>query len=180
MVDELNHEEDSPENQSGETGSIEAEGPQGDVGQSDDTYDLENLLAQKDEELARANVQIAELEGTVSDRDVDIAALEQSVNEMGEKLASTSDSLVEAVTSYRNMIIQANPDIVVELISGDTVESLNESLEKARRLIGQVRQGLETEIAMARVPTGAPERRSPDLSALSPREKIQYGIGGKK
>ena len=179
MVDELNHEEDSLENQSGETESIEVEEPQGDTGQSADTYDLETLLAQKDEELVRANAQIAELEGAVSDRDVDIATLGQSINEMEERLASTSDSLVEAVASYRNMIIQASPDIVEELITGDTVESLNESLEKARGLIGRVRQGLETEIALARVPVGAPERRPPDLSALSPREKIKYAIGGK-
>jgi len=30
------------------------------------------------------------------------------------------------------------------------------------------------------VPAGAPGRRASDLSALSPREKIQYAIGGKK
>ena len=67
-----------------------------------------------------------------------------------------------------------------ELISGDTIESINESLDKAKGLINRVRQGLETEISLGRVPAGAPERRPPDLSALSPREKIQYAIGGKR
>lgn len=180
MVDEVNHEEDLMECQSGETDSIETEEPQGDEGQSVGADDLEALLAQKDEELVRANARITELEEAVSGRDVDIVALEQSINELEEKRAATEDSLVEAVTSYRNMIAQANPDIVEELINGDTIEALNESLEKARRLIGRVRQGLETEIALAKVPAGAPERRPPDLSALSPREKIQYAIGGKK
>jgi hypothetical protein len=67
-----------------------------------------------------------------------------------------------------------------ELISGDTIEAVNESLEKAKNLIGRVRQGIETEISRARVPAGAPERRPPDLSALSPSEKILYGIGGRR
>ncbi len=180
MVDEVNHEEDLMECQSGETDSIETEEPQGDDGQSVGADDLEALLAQKDEELVRANARIAELEGAVLDRDSDIASLQQFMAGLEERLAVTNDSLVEAVTSYRNMIAQANPDIVEELINGDTIEALNESLEKARSLIGRVRQGLETEIALARVPAGAPERRPPDLSALSPREKIQYAIGGKK
>jgi hypothetical protein len=159
VVDEVNQEEDSLECQSGEADSSETEGSQGDAGKPDDADDLEALLVQKDEELARANAQIDALE---------------------EKLAATGDSLVRAVNSYRDMIVQANPDIVEELIGGDTIESLNESLEKARSLIGRVRQGLEAEIILARVPAGAPERRPPDMSALSPREKIQYAIGGKK
>jgi chromosome segregation ATPase len=174
LVDEINQEEDTLEGQPGETDSIETEEPQGSAD------NLESLLAQREEELARASARIAELDGTVLDRNGEIASLKQSLTEMEEKLAATNDSLVGAVASYKSMVIRTNPDIVGELISGDTIESVNESLEKARSLIGRVRQGLETEIASARVPAGAPERRSPDLSALSPREKIQYGIGGKK
>ena len=179
MVDEVNHEEDLLKCQSGEADSVETEEPQGDDVQSVSADDLEALLAQKHEELARANAQITELEEAVSGRDVDVAALEQSINELEEKRMAAENSLARAVTSYREMIVQTNPDIVEELISGDTIESLNGSLEKARNLIGRVRQGLETEIALTRVPAGAPERRPPDLSALTPREKIKYAIGGK-
>ena len=46
-----------------------------------------------------------------------------------------------------------------------------------KALVTKVKQGLEIEISLARVPAGAPERTLPDLSALSPREKIQYAIG---
>jgi uncharacterized coiled-coil protein SlyX len=179
VVDEVTNGGDLLENQSGEAGSIEAEESQGGAGQSVNTDFLESLLAQKDDELARSNTRIAELEQAVSDRDSDLASLQQSMAELEEKLTATSNSLTEAVTSYRDVIVRTNPDIVEELINGDTIESLNESLAKARSLIGRVRQGLETEIALARVPVGAPERRPPDLSALSPREKIKYAIGGK-
>ena len=174
LVDELDQKEGSLENQPGEADGSETEEPQGDA------VNPEALLVQKDEGLARANARIAELDEIVLDRDGEIASLKQSFTEMEEKLTVTNDSLSEAVASYKNMVIRTNPDIVEELISGDTIESVNESLEKARSLVGKVRQGLETEIASGRVPAGAPERRSPDLSALSPREKIQYGIGGKK
>jgi chromosome segregation ATPase len=179
VVDEVNQ-EDMLEYQSGGTDSVETEEPQDDAGQSVGADGMEALLAQKDEELAGANARIAELEEALLGRDVDIAALEQSISGLEERLAAANNALVEAVNSYRDMIVRANPDIVEELISGDTIESLNESLEKARSLIGRVRQGLETEIALTRVPAGAPERRPPDLSALSPREKIQYAIGGKR
>jgi len=180
VVDEVNREEDLLECQPDGADSVEPEGPQGDAGQPAGADDMEALLTQKDEELVRANARIAELEEALLDRDSDIASLQQFMAELEERLAVTNEALTEAVNSYRTMIVQANPDIVEELISGDTIESLNESLEKARSLIGRVKQGLETEIALARVPAGAPERRPPDLSALSPREKIQYAIGGKR
>jgi uncharacterized coiled-coil protein SlyX len=128
--------------------------------------ELEGLLAQKDEELARADACITELERVVA--------------ESAERLDTVSGSLAEAVASYRALVVQSNPEVLEELISGDTVEAINESLREAKTLIGRVRQGLETEITLARVPSGAPERTSPDLSALSSREKIQYGLGGKR
>lgn len=174
MVDEVRQKEDLQEDQPSEPDYIETQESH------DDADRLETLLAQKDEELARANARIAELDEIVLGRDGEIASLKQSFTELEEKLAVTNDSLSKAVASYKSMVIRTNPDIVEELISGDTIELVNESSEKARSLIGKVRQGLETEIASGRVPAGAPERRSPDLSTLSPREKIQYGIGGKK
>jgi len=75
-------------------------------------------------------------------------------------------------------VVQSNPDVVEELIGGETIESINKSLDKAKVLVSKVRQGIEAEISMMKIPAGAPERTSPDLSAMSPREKIQYAIGG--
>jgi len=114
--------------------------------------ELEALVAQKDEELTQANSRVSELEQAVA----------------------------KAVASYKAMVTQSNSEVPEELISGDTIDSVNESLMKAKALIGKVRQGLEAEITSSKVPAGAPLRTPPDLSALSPREKIQYAIGGKK
>ena len=128
--------------------------------------ELEGLVAQKDEELTKANARITELEQAVAGSD--------------EKLTTIKNSLTEAVASYKATVVQANPEVLEELITGDTIQSINESLKKAKTLISRVRQGLEVEISGAKIPAGAPQRTPPDLSALSPREKIQYAIGGKK
>jgi len=128
--------------------------------------ELEGFLAEKDEELVQTDARIAELE--------------QAIAELSEKLKTASDSLVEAVDSYKATVLQANPEVPEELIRGDSIESIDESLKKAKTLIGRVRQGLEAEISAAKIPIGAPQRTPPDLSGLSPREKIQYAIGGKK
>ena len=128
--------------------------------------ELEGLVAQKDEELTKTNARITELE--------------QAVAESEEKLTTIHNSLAEAVAGYKAMVVQANPEVLEELVTGDTVDSINDSLNKAKTLVSRVRQGLETEISGAKIPAGAPQRTPPDLSALSPREKIQYAIGGKK
>lgn len=67
--------------------------------------------------------------------------------------------------------------MLAELITGETVDEINESLKKARALIERVKQEMEAETAKTMVPAGAPQRMPMDLSALSPREKIQYAIG---
>ena len=142
------------------------EGEEAEQRQAPTITELEGLVAQKDEELTKANARITELE--------------QAVAESEEKLTTIQNSLTEAVAGYKAMVVQANPEVLEELVTGDTVNSINDSLNKAKTLVSRVRQGLETEISGAKIPAGAPQRTPPDLSALSPREKIQYAIGGKK
>jgi len=84
------------------------------------------------------------------------------------------------VSSYRALAIKSNPGVPEELIAGDSVEEIDHSLVGAQALIDRVRQRLETEIAGARIPAGAPLRTPVDLSALSPQEKIQYAIGERR
>ena len=121
--------------------------------------ELEALVAQKEEELAKASARVSELEQVVVESD---------------------GNLAQAVSSYKALVVKANPEVLEELISGDSIEQVNESVERANTLISRVKEGLEAEVAKVRVPAGAPERTLPDLSALSPREKIQYAIGGKR
>ena len=142
--------------------------------------ELEALVAQKGEELTETNARIVELEQAVAGRDSEIATLKQSKAESDEKLTTIGNSMTEAVASYKALVVQANPGVPEELITGDSIEAIDQSLGNARSLVFKVKQGLEIEASKIKVPAGAPERTPPDLSALSPREKIQYAIGGRR
>jgi len=172
LADELDPREDLPEVAVDESGRSEVSEIR--------IAEFEGLVAQKDDELARVNALVDELEQAITIKDGDMAALTQSRDGLEDRLTALSNSLVEAITSYKTMVIEANPEVVAELISGDTIESINESLSQAKTLVSKVRQGVEAEISLTRVPAGAPERASLDLSSLSPREKIQYAIGGRR
>ena len=142
--------------------------------------ELERLAAEKDKELSLANARIAELEQTVASLESEVGALKQSNLESDQKLAEVSNALSQAISSYKARVTESHPEIPVDLMTGDTIETIDNSLENTKALIGRVRQGLETEMAATKVPAGAPQRTPTDLSVLSPREKIQYAIGGKR
>jgi uncharacterized coiled-coil protein SlyX len=128
--------------------------------------ELEQLVAQKESELAAKDSRITELEQAVASRDSQLAELE--------------GKLSQAVASYKALVVKANPAVPAELISGESVEEIDQSLANARVLVDRVRQELESEIAAAKIPAGAPPRTPLDFSVLSPKEKIQYAIGERR
>lgn len=132
-----------------------------------------------EEELLTLKARVSELEVVVAGKDKEIAGLKQTGLETEKRLTVANDSLSKAVGSYKTAVVRSNPEVVEELINGDTIASIDDSLSRAKDLVSKVRLGVQNEISLAKVPAGAPERTSPDLSALSPREKIQYGIGKK-
>ncbi len=143
--------------------------------------ELEGLTAEKRalaSELETKGAAITELEQVIVTKDSDIVTLKQAASESDVTLSEAKQSLANAVVAYKAVVVQANPYITEELITGNTIDELNQSVEKAKTLIAQVRTSIEAEIASGKVPAGAPARTPPDLSALSPREKIQYAIKG--
>ena len=132
----------------------------------------------EEDESAEVISRVAELEQVMTERDGEIGRLKHTGEELEERCRTLEESLTKAVTGYKTLVIKSNPDIIEDLIDGDTIESINESLEKAKDLVSRVRQGVEAEISKVKVPVGAPERSSPDLSTLSAAEKIRYAIGG--
>lgn len=168
--DELNPAESTVQNpREDELGQSETSGER--------VAELENLIAQKDQELASRDTRISELEQAAASLESEIATLKQAVAESDDSLNKLNESLKQAVASYKTLVIQSNPDVPEELITGDSIEAITGSLASARELVTKIRKGMEAEVSLARVPIGAPERTAPDLSALSPREKIQYAIG---
>ena len=154
--------------------------PNGEDLESSRVAELEEIIAEKERELADKGSRISELERAIAERDNQIAALKQSVAELEPRLTELENSLSQAISSYRALVIKSNPGLPEELIAGDSVEEIDDSLAGAQALIDRVRQRLEAEIAGARIPAGAPQRSPVDLSALSPQEKIQYAIGERR
>ena len=145
--------------------------------------ELARLKQEKEElirELESKNAAITGLEQTVASKDSEITILKQAIAESEQKLTEINDTLAQAVVSYKSLVVETHPEIPADLITGDTIEAINESLENARALIDKVKQGIEAEASRTKVPAGAPQRVPLDLSVLSPREKIQYAIGGKR
>ncbi len=141
---------------------------------------LEEALARKEAELNESRTKVASLESTLQVRESEMTATRKSADEAQGRLSVTGKALAEAITGYRTLALQLNPGVTEDLITGGTVAAIDESLAKAKTLIGRVRQSVEKEIAEGRVPIGSPGRQPPDLASLTPREKINYAIGGKK
>ncbi len=138
--------------------------------------ELDELLTKRTAELISANTRLANLEQQIAGKESEIENLKKAGIELEGKLETASSSLAEAVAGYKEMVVKASPEIVGEMVSGETIQAINESLEKAKALVNKVKQGLESEISLAKVPVGSPERGHLDFSTLSPREIIQYAI----
>ncbi|MEE8420446.1 MAG: hypothetical protein V3R92_03195 [Dehalococcoidales bacterium] len=131
-------------------------------------------------QLESGGLRITGLEQAVADRDGELAVLKETVVKADQELTGVGNSLAQAVESYQAQVAAANPDVPAELITGGTIDAVNESLENARSLVDKVKLGIEAEASRVKVPAGAPQRAPLDLSVLSPREKIQYAIGGNR
>jgi len=141
-----------------------------------------DVLSQQNEalnrELKSREATVLKLELALTGKDGEIAALRQSLDGAKRQLDEIGQALPQAVDAYKTLVVQANPGVLAELVTGDSVEAVNESLKNARLLVDRVKQDMEAEASRTKVPAGAPPRALPDLSALSPREKIKYAIGG--
>ncbi len=121
---------------------------------------------------------VTDKEQELTGKDSEVTALKQAVAEAEKRLTDVNDALAKAVASYKALVVESSPGVLAELITGDNVDEVDESLKNAKILIDRVRQEIEEETSKTKVPAGAPQRAPLDMSALSPREKIQYAIGG--
>ncbi len=139
-----------------------------------DALKLENERLKS--ELKVASEKIAGMARTLTEKDAEIATIKQVAEDFMQKLEATKNALAQTAAAYKELVAQANPGLVSEMIKGETVEEINESVKSARALVERVKQEVGAENAKVRVPAGAPGRTPLDLSALSPREKIKYAI----
>ena len=112
----------------------------------------------------------------LSQDSLEIERLTALVSEQESKIDGLKQQVETAVSRYRIALIDGAPELPEELIHGSSIEELDRAMESARKIVEKVASRIEARAPEARVPSGAPARRSADLSGLSPREKIMYAI----
>jgi hypothetical protein len=101
-----------------------------------------------------------------------IADLEGRLTSLGRDFEGAKAAYAYAVEDYKRLAASSNPLIPIEAISGATIEEVKESLDRARKLVANVQSSLRE----GAVPAGAPARAGLDISAMSTKEKINYGL----
>lgn len=129
---------------------------------ADGEDEAENLKHENEalnRELKDMDAAILKLEQERAARDSEIVALKQAMEDAEGRIKETGENLTKAVASYKEQVIQGNPGVPADMIVGETVEEIDESLKKALALIEKVRQEMEAEASKMRIPGGAPQHR---------------------
>lgn len=147
---------------------------------AEETTNKSNPENSDTEDVAVLKSRIVGLEKLLGERDAELTASRKSAEELRETLTGKNTELTEAVAGYRKLVLEANPEVTEELLNGEGIQAINESLFKAKNLISKLKQKMEKDVTRARIPIGSPGRQNLDPSGMSPREKIHYAIGGKK
>ena len=125
----------------------------------------------------------AALEQAITERESRITELEKALGEVqrhseasAAEIASLKEARDQAVSKYLSMAKALNPAIPEGIIGGETIEEIDQSIEKSKAIVEAVKQALKSEASAASVPAGAPPRGGVSTESLSPREKIAYAI----
>ena len=142
----------------------------------DEIEALQEELTESRSENERLQSEAAEAQARTKEVASSLTAMRGQLSATEADAEALRTSLREAIEEYRQAALTADPTLPPELVSGETVAEVRQSLETARTTIARVRERMADEDASFRVPPGAPPRRAPDLSALSPRDKIAEGL----
>jgi hypothetical protein len=106
---------------------------------------------------------------------------EEQENVSAESQETDASQVADVVARYRELVASA-PDLVPELVRGESVEEIDASAVEARRAYAEIsRRVTEQYWVGASVPTGNPARSAQDTYAetLKPEAKIALGLRGR-
>ncbi len=85
----------------------------------------------------------------------------------------------EHVERFRELILKANPDVVPEMVRGETLETLLDSVEPARSAFAGLVERLANQSTRSAVsvPAGGSMAPGIDIDLLPPIEKVRRGLG---
>ncbi len=173
---EDNQTQEDPQNGTQQTPATpETQGTQ----QTQGTPETQQTLKAQLEEEQKAK---SALEEAIAEKDARLTALETALSEEKQgseasaaELASVKEARDQAVTKYLGMAKAANPHVPGDMITGETIEEIDASVEKGKGLVAAVKKTLESEAAAAKVPAGAPTRGE-STEGMSSKELIAAGI----
>jgi septation ring formation regulator EzrA len=131
--------------------------------------DREARAAHVESQLAEARAELAQVRSESEAREAELAGLR-------EREQSLAAQVQEAAQRYRALALQQAPELPEELVTGDSVDAIDEALQQARETVSKVRGHLESQAQAGRVPVGAPARSGPDPSSLSSDDKMRLGL----
>jgi hypothetical protein len=105
-------------------------------------------------------------------REAEVVRLSQQLSEKDDIIGRLNARLNAAVTAYRGSAMALHRDLPEELIEGDTVNAVDESLKKAMALVARVKSTL-AQTAPPLVAAG----RSRSSEGLLTVDKIRWGLG---
>ena len=133
-------------------------------------------IARLEGDAANAAAEAASLRGSLTDAQTRIEAVTAELGELRERAEATKERERAAAVRYRELVLRAEPALPADMIGGETIDAIDASVVAARDVVARVRSHMETQTSASRAPAGAPERSAPDLGAMTPQEKIRYGL----
>ena len=163
------------------TGVVQPEETPGEDAGSADAHaariaELEAGIADGAQQLEGLNRTLAQRDTRITELETAVSGMERAAGEREQQAEEVRAQLSQALEAYRASLLEAEPGLPEDMISGVTIEELQASRDRARQVVEQVRGRLEEQALMERTPSGAPVRSDVEVSALSPEEKIRLGL----
>jgi len=146
------------------------------VSTPEDLEAIKAQLAEEKEAKTAAEASLAEKDARIAELEASLSEAQQGSEAAAAELVQVKEAHAQAVAKYLDAVRLANPIVPQDIITGDTIEDIDASLEKATTIAGAVKASLEAQAREAKVPAGAPTRGEISVEGLSPREKIAAGI----
>jgi 5'-deoxynucleotidase YfbR-like HD superfamily hydrolase len=155
-------------------------------GEAKETKEVKELSDQETEKAAATEFvepaakdyqdQVSALENKVESKDGIITGLEDKLAKLNQDFEGARAAYAYAVEDYKKLALSTNPMLPADSLSGTTIEEVKESLDRALGLVTRVRELLSKGAEAASVPAGAPARTGADTTAMSTKEKINFGL----
>lgn len=144
--------------------------------------EVERLQREATNAEARAQHAVGEADGLraelQSSNDA-VTANGAEATSLREQIDTAAQRAQTAAERYRDLVVRTEPALPADLIAGGDVDAIDASVTAAREIVGRVRSHIDAQAQAGRVPAGAPPRSAPDLSALTPEQKIRYGLAAR-